>query len=203
MSIVPIILFDGPDNVGKGTQIELLRKWMLQSHFTITNLDRPVGDTLGDKERYGINAARGQLVTIQAGWSMGVPQIADRCHYTEYAYSILRKPHELETILELERSLEEAKSDVLGIIFVDEVEKIVERDDGKSNYQLEEGCEEHIVSTQSIEMAEAINQISNRFHQIASESNFECHIISIHQKTIEMVHDEVKNIITKKFPWAS
>ena len=100
--ITPIIIFDGPDNVGKGTQIALLRKRFSEIPFAITNLDKPVGTSLEEKVSYGVKAAQNQLITLFLGAQAGIPQIADRAHYTEYAYSSLRKQHNLDTILQLD-----------------------------------------------------------------------------------------------------
>ena len=91
MNNIPVIIFDGPDNVGKGTQIKLLRKHFKETAFAITNMDKPVGDDLDAKERYGLEAATSQLVTIHSGWHSKAPQIADRAYFSEYAYSVLRK----------------------------------------------------------------------------------------------------------------
>ncbi len=185
MNTRPIIFIDGPDNVGKGTQISLLRKWLTEIPFSILNLDPPVGSDLNKKESYGIQAAKNQLGSVLASWEKDIPCIVDRCHYTEYAYSILRNTHEIQTILELEKELSPACSDVLGIIFVDKVENIVARDDGNSIYSTED--------TQNIQ------NIINRFSEIADASSFDCKVISITGKTIEEVRAEVKKNVSDKF----
>ncbi len=185
MTTRPIIFIDGPDNVGKGTQISLLRKWLSEIPFSILNLDRPVGSDLEEKEIYGIQAVKNQLGSVYASWEKGIPCIVDRCHYTEYAYSILRNTHEIQKILELEKELLPAHPDILGIIFVDDVKNIVARDDGNSIYSTED--------------TENIQNIINRFSDIADASSFDCKVISITGKSIEEVQVEVKKILGEKY----
>ena len=98
----PIIILDGPDNVGKGTQLALLRKYFTNIPFVITNLDKPVGEGTEEKKNYGLISIDNQLKTMVLGAQQGIPYIADRGHYTEYAYSIFREAHELQTILDIE-----------------------------------------------------------------------------------------------------
>lgn len=185
MTTRPIIFIDGPDNVGKGTQISLLRKWLINIPFTILNIDPPSGQNLDEKETYGILATKNMLGSVFASWERGIPCIVDRCHYTEYAYSILRNTHKIETILKLEKELSPAHSDVLGIIFVDKVENIVARDDGNSIYSTED--------------THNIQNIINRFSEIADASSFDCKVVSITGKSIEEVQAEVKKIVSDKF----
>ena len=186
MNTTPIIIFDGPDNVGKGTQLSLLRKHYKDIPFAITNLDKPIGANSEEKREYGLAAAYGQLTTLFAGYQAGIPQIADRAHYSEYAYSILRGQHQLTDIMEMESEFKEYKDDVLSIIFIDEVENICERDDGNSNY--------------GEEVVENIKNIITNFKEHAAASLFETHIIDINGKDIEIVQQEVNTLIAKKFP---
>lgn len=186
MNKTPVIIFDGPDNVGKGTQISLLRKHFKETPFAITNLDKPVGSDLDEKRDYGLAAAYGQLTTLFAGYEKDVAQIADRAHYSEYAYSILRTQHPLTDIMEMESEFKNFKDNVLSIIFIDEVENISERDDGESHYDADD--------------IENIKNIINNFKEHAKTSLFETHIINIDGKDIEAVQREVNALVTKKFP---
>ncbi len=181
-----IIAFDGPDNVGKGTQIGLLRKWLKHIPFVLTNLDRPHGETHSEKINYGFNASKNHLVAKKAIWKQGIPQIVDRMHYTEYAYSILRGGHEIKKIIELEKEFKDLKQDLFIIIFIDNAENISIRDDGKSVYKGND--------------YESITKITHRFIEIAEKSLFDNVIINIHNKDISTVEKEVQSVLLNKFP---
>lgn len=181
-----IIAFDGPDNVGKGTQIGLLRKWLKHIPFVLTNLDRPHGSTDDEKINYGLQASKNHLVAKMAIWEKGIPQIVDRMHYTEYAYSVLRGGHTIKTILELENEFKDLKDDLFTIIFIDKVENISARDDGKSVYKAND--------------YQNITKITNRFIEIAEKSLFNNKVINIHNKNILTVENEVQSILLEKFP---
>lgn len=186
MKNTPVIIFDGPDNVGKGTQIALLRKFFTKTPFAISNLDKPVGETLEEKREYGINAVTSQLSTLLLGASNGIPQIADRAHYSEYAYSMLRIPHAKQDLIAREEQHKALIPHTLGIIFIDEVEAISERDDGKSNYQADDLV--------------MITSIIKRFVDYADSSLFNTHVININGKDITTVHQEVVSLVLKTFP---
>ena len=182
----PIIAFDGPDNVGKGTQISLLRKWLSHIPFVLTNLDRPHGENHEEKLNYGYQASKNHLKAKELLWREEIPHLVDRMHYTEYAYSILRKGHSLDTILELEKSFLDMRDDFLTIIFLDTPENILKRDDGLSVYQRDD--------------YKAVEDIIERFQEIAELSHFHNHIISITGKSIPQVHEEVKEVMRNFFP---
>jgi thymidylate kinase len=181
-----IIAFDGPDNVGKGTQIQLLRKWLKHIPFVLTNLDRPHGENNNEKIHYGLNASKNHLEAKKIMLKHGLPQIVDRMHYTEYAYSILRGGHDIKTIINLEKEYIDLKENLFTIIFIDNVENISKRDDGKSVYKRDD--------------YENIQKISDRFKEISKYSILDNVIIDIQGKDIQTVQKEVQIEILKKFP---
>ncbi|MGB0925167.1 MAG: hypothetical protein ACPGTS_00485 [Minisyncoccia bacterium] len=181
-----IIAFDGPDNVGKGTQIGLLRKWLSHIPFVLTNLDRPHGATDDQKLAYGLAASRNHLQATQAIHNSNIPQIVDRMHYTEYAYSVLRGGHSIDTITALEQEYIDLKDNFFTLVFIDNVENIQARDDGLSVYDAENYSE--------------VSEITNRFSDIAAHSLFDNAVINIHGKDIPSVQAEVENILLEKFP---
>ncbi len=181
-----IIAFDGPDNVGKGTQISLLRKWLKHIPFVLTDLNTPIGASDLEKIDYGLAASKNHLIAKSSIWKERVPQIVDRMHYTEYAYSILRGGHSIETIIELEKEHLDMKNDFFTIIFIDEVKNISDREDGKSIFNANNHSE--------------IAEINNRFLEIAEYSLFDNVVINIHNKSIAIVQDEVKSVLLEKFP---
>ncbi len=181
-----IIAFDGPDNVGKGTQIALLRKAYPEIPFALINLDRPVGSTPEEKISYGTKTMLSQLEAMSAIHQRNVPQIIDRMHYTEYAYSILRGGHDIETILDIEKKYADLQNSFLTIIFIDTVENIAARDDGLSVYDKDDH--------------ENIKTITDRFLEISQKSMFKNEVINIHGKDIPTVQQEVMRIIEQHFP---
>lgn len=182
-----IIAFDGPDNVGKGTQMARLRKWLSHIPFVITNLDRPHGETHEEKIHYGLCASKNHIHAQHLLWKQEIPQLVDRMHYTEYAYSVLRGGHDIETILNMEQDFIDMKDDFLTIIFIDDVHQIQNRDDGLSYYNAEN--QDHI------------RLIIERFKEIAQKSLFNNIIINIQGKDIDTVEKEVQSKIREQFPY--
>ncbi len=179
-----VIAFDGPDNVGKSTQIKLLRKKYKNIPFLIIDVDAPVGEDFTEKLHYGKEHSKITLDTIK---KIPYSQIHDRIHYTEYAYSFFRGGHTLDDIIEIEKKYEEIHKDLLIITFIDRVENISARDDGLSQFNKED--HENIV------------KLVHRFKEISNMSIFDNHIIDIHGKDIDTVHNEVIHHVEQKFPF--
>jgi len=177
-----VIAFDGPDNVGKSTQIKLLRKYFKEIPFLILDVDAPVGDNSQEKLKYGKEHTKRTLQTIR---DLPFSQIHDRIHFTEYAYSFFREGHPIDEIVDLEKGYEEIKDNLLIITFIDEVKNISDRDDGLSLFDKEDH--------------DNITTLINRFKEISEKSIFENYIINIHEKDIETVHSEVITLIENKF----
>ena len=185
-SSTPIIIIDGPDNVGKGTQIKRLRSWLNHIPFCIFNLDSPVGSSLDAKEMYGIKAVHNQCKILQLSWEQHIPCIVDRAWPSEYAYSILRKKHGIETILDIEERYRAIQQDTHIIIFIDEIENIQERDDGMSNYNAED--------------LQEIQLVVERFKTFSEHSTFPTTVININGKDADIVEQEVQTVIRTHFP---
>lgn len=185
-SPTPIIIIDGPYNVGKGTQIKRLRSWLNHVPFCMFNLDSPVGSSLDAKETYGIKAVHNQCKSLQLSWEQRIPCIVDRGWPSEYAYSILRKKHDIETILDIEKRYCAIQQDTHIIIFIDEVENIQERDDGMSNYNAED--------------LQEIQLVVERFKTFSEHSTFPTTVININGNNADMVEQEVQTVIRKFFP---
>jgi thymidylate kinase len=185
-SHTPIIIIDGPDNVGKGTQIKRLRSWLDHIPFCIFNLDSPVGNSLDAKEAYGIKAVHNQCKSLQLAWKEQIPCIVDRAWPSEYAYSILRKKHGIETIRNIEERYCDIRQDTHIIIFIDEVENIQERDDGMSNYNAED--------------LQEIQLVVERFKSFSEHSTFPTTVININGKDPDAVEQDVQTVIRTHFP---
>lgn len=182
----PIIIIDGPDNVGKGTQIKRLRRWLSHIPFCIFNLDSPVGSNLDVKETYGIKAVHNQCKSLQLSWEHNIPCIVDRAWPSEYAYSILRKKHGIKTMLDIEEHYRAIQQNTHIIIFIDEVRNIQERDDGMSNYNAEDLKE--------------IQLVVDRFTTFSEHSTFSTTLININGNNADTVEQEVQTVIRTFFP---
>lgn len=178
-----VIAFDGPDNVGKGTQINLLRKRYQDIPFLLLNVDPPIGENHAEKISYGREHIKRTLDAVR---KLPHPQIHDRFHFTEYAYSMFRGGHDLNDVISIEKEYDDVHSNLLVITFVDEPEKIHERDDGNSAYDAEK--------------LDTVAELIQRFHEMSHHSHFDNHIIHIGGKDIPTVHEEVINHIESKFP---
>lgn len=176
-----MIIFDGPDNVGKGTQIEKLRRQHPHKNFVLLNLERPFGKNDAELLKNGFNSLKKMMCLAKAGLNQGANIIIDRAHYTEYAYSIFRDGHAIEKILELENFFEEEKRNILSIIFVDKAKNIASREDGLSNFD-----------TSKIENFE---MLCARFTDIAHQSHFNTKLINIDSKN----EDKVFEILNKEY----
>lgn len=143
-----VIGFDGPDNVGKDTQIELLRKAFPDRVFSILDQNAPVGNTIEEKQKYGMKMLKEFEDNVKLLSENGKNLILNRTHYSEYSYGMTFRDmynnteymkEVLKTDMNLFNFLKE-KEDIILIIFVfsDKPTNIAERDDGKSLYTPEQ-----------------------------------------------------------------
>jgi thymidylate kinase len=172
-----ILGFDGPDNVGKSTQIKKIRNYFVKTPFVVLNIESPVGENDLEKINYGVENTTNNLQATGAIFKKGIPQILDRTHFSEYAYSFFRGGHELEEFLKIEKDFEYLKESLFIIVFTDCIEKIQERDDGLSAFDPKK--------------KEDIKKVIKNFEDISSKSVFKSVIININQKTEDQVFTEI------------
>jgi thymidylate kinase len=180
-----ILGFDGPDNVGKGTQIEKIRKYFSKIPFIVLNIEAPVGNSSIDKIKYGIKNTKNNLQGILILAENNLPQILDRTHFSEYAYSFLRGGHDLKTFLKLEKKCEKIKNIFCIITFIDKPKRIFERDDGQSAFDPSK--------------TEDIEKIIENFKKISKQTIFKSIIINIYNKTEDEVFEEIIEKLEKEF----
>lgn len=180
-----IIGFDGPDNVGKGTQIKLLRKYLKDVPFVILDGINPMGDTQEDKVKFGEKSERQYFKARKSMWNNSIPQISDRTHYSEYAYRIFRDSDKIDDILEMEKEFKELIDDIVIFTFIDKVENIMDRDDGDSAYGKDD--------------LEGIKKLIDRFKYISEKSIFENYIVDIDGKNEDEVFEIILEKIKNKF----
>lgn len=172
-----ILGFDGPDNVGKSTQIKKVRKYFSELSFVVLNIESPIGASDCEKIKYGKENSLKNMEAVESIFQKGIPQILDRTHFSEYAYSFLRGGHDLEDFMKMEKDFESLKKRFFVIVFVDEVENIQTRDDGLSAFDPEK--------------VEDIKKILKNFKDVSKKSIFKNVTININQKTEAEVFEEV------------
>ncbi len=180
-----ILAFDGPDNVGKSTQIKKVRKYFKNLPFVVLNLEAPVGENNEERLNYGLENMEKYFELILSAREKNIPVILDRCHFSEYAYSFLRGGHKIEKILKLEKKFEELKENLIIFTFIDEAENIIKRDDGLSAFDPEK--------------KEEVEKIINNFKEISRKSLFQNFLMNIRgedeEKVFKEIIDRLENMI--------
>ena len=180
-----ILSLEGPDNVGKGTQMKKIVSYFKDINFVALYDSLKAGDTDGEKVEYGRKREERYFKVRNYLWEEDIPQINDRSHYSEYAYRMFRNSDKIDDLLEMEKKYEHLKNDFLTLIFIDEVENISERDDGVSAYKGDD--------------LESIKKLIDRFKEISEKSIFENYIININGKDEDEVFEIVLEKIFQKF----
>jgi len=111
---VPLIVFEGPEGVGKTTQLRMLSEWLSANGQTVVAVREPGGTPLGDEIRRVLldprsdivpraesllfMASRAQLVEqeIAPALATGATVLLDRYFLSTYAYQVAGRglPHE-------------------------------------------------------------------------------------------------------------
>ena len=180
-----ILALEGPDNVGKGTQMKKIVSYFKDINFVALYDSLKAGETDSEKVEYGHKREKEYFKVRKYLWDNGIPQINDRSHYSEYAYRMFRNSDKIEDLLAMEKEYSELKDDYLTIIFIDEIENISSRDDGYSAYKKED--------------LGSIKKLIERFKYIAEKSIYKNYIININGKDENEVFDIIKNLIQEKF----
>ena len=175
------VLFEGPDNCGKGTQIELLRN-------RLAKLDQPVhiihysGFKLPKEECIAYSKKLyAEMFRLMAVNSSSDPKVVsnlifDRAHLGEYVYGKIYRDYDADWIFNLEQTyLKFIFPEPRLIVFVDSPEKLIARDDGLSF---------------STEMDKKTYEVQ-RFIEAYEKSNLKKCLINIGNKDIATVEKEV------------
>ncbi len=180
-----ILALEGPDNVGKGTQLKKIVEYFKDVNFVCLYDSLKAGETDEEKVKYGKKREEKYFETRKFLWENNIAQINDRSHYSEYAYRMFRNSNIIDDLLNLENKYKDIKDDYLTFIFIDKVKNISERDDGQSAYKKEE--------------VEKIGELIKRFKYISKKSIFENYIININGKNEDEVFEIVREKIKEKF----
>ena len=180
-----ILSFEGPDNVGKGTQVKKVVEHFKTINFVCLYDSLKAGESDEEKVDYGKKREEVYFNVRNYLWEQNLPQINDRSHYSEYAYRMFRNSDKIDDLLELEKKYINLSDDYLTLIFVDNPENISKRDDGESAYKAED--------------LKSISELIDRFRFISEKSIFENYIIDINGKDEDEVFEMVLKKIKNKF----
>lgn len=127
------IIFEGPDNVGKDTQIKLILKSLINFPTHIIHYTN-IKD-LTNKEIYDYNHKLYNDMFSICEKSNNRNLIFNRSHLGEYVYGYLYRKYDTEYIFEIEKSF--SKKDfwkkLYLIVLIDTEENLIKRDDGLSH----------------------------------------------------------------------
>lgn len=189
-----IIGFDGPDNVGKDTQIERIRKHFDDVVFSIIDQNAPVGKTIEDKQDYAIEMLNQYALNIEHFLKSGRNLILNRTHLSEYAYGkvfrgMMPGSKYEEAVIECDKRLAESINNHKTVnctifVFIDEVENIMKRDDGKSLY--------------TTKQTDYVKNLIDRFNIMSFNSKLDVYVINILGKSPDVVTNEILNVISNK-----
>jgi len=165
-----LIIFEGLDNTGKSTQIELLRNYFAQKGkpFIITKSSNYKNVSSEEHKQLCIKEYK---TIFNLGKTVDI--IADRLHGGEYVYGPIYRGYSGDYIFEIEKNNLES----VLIVLIDEPENLIKRDDGLS------------FSTNIEKKKEEIKKFTDFYEK--SNINYKL-LLNIKKLTINEVH---KNII--------
>lgn len=123
-----IIIFEGLDRVGKTTQINKVREFLnpiIFINFHLSNLKINVNIEEYSKKYYK------EFFELLKETSSKYNFLFDRFHLGEYVYSPIYRNYSGEYVFELEKLISNSK-DVFLFLFIDNIDNLEKREDGKS-----------------------------------------------------------------------
>jgi len=163
-----LIIFEGPDNVGKTTQINLLRNYFANKNKTFILHHSSNYKVPPEKHK---ELAKKEYLTI---FNLNEDIICDRLHGGEYVYGPIYRNYNGDFVFDLE-------SEGYLIVLIDEPKNLIKRDDGKSF---------------SIDLEKKRLEIQ-RFKEFYEKSNLKKILININGKSIEEVHQIIIDFLDK------
>lgn len=173
------VIIEGPDRVGKNTQIEAIRNHFEGDLWQVLHYSKP--PKLGSSEDYV--SYQSSLFSQMFGLSCVVPKlILNRSHLGEAVYAQYRG-YDGSYVFDIEKTWydDETNELLVIIVLIARGDQLVGRDDGNSFYKNVDDAEEEV----------------GRFIAAHNATVFtNKHIIDISGKTIEEVTLEIINILT-------
>ena len=173
------ILIEGPDRVGKNTQIEAIRNYFSSDLWQVLHYSKPPKlDSVDEYISY-----QSSLFSQMFGLSFVVPKlILNRSHIGEAVYANYRG-YDGSYVFDIEQQWRDNDTDAITavIILVTEAEQLIKRDDGDSFYKNVEDAESEV------------GRFIAAYHATSFTNK---HLINVSGKTIEEVTKEIIDILT-------
>jgi len=176
-----IYIFEGPDNVGKTTQINKLKKYLEIEKSQLVHIlhySNIKGNDIFERSNHYYNQMFG-LMKFAANNNINL--IFDRAHGGETVYSPIYRNYSGDYVYEIEQNYNsKITANAKLFVFIDEPENLINREDGKS------------FSTEYEKKADEIN----RFGEFYNKSNIKNkYLININGLDIDQVWEKIKNEI--------
>lgn len=183
-----IICLEGPDRVGKSTQLKLLLKYLLDEPTYVIHFSGISGITSEQSRQYSYKMYIDtfNMLNILNEDSLYRNIIFDRCWIGEYVYSPLYRNYSGEYIFDIEKKFEHTGilEKITLFTLVDEPESLIKREDGHSfSIELENKKRE----IELFKEAHKKSIIKRKF------------FMNIHDLRIEDVHRLIKEILFPKW----
>jgi len=174
-----IIIFEGPDNCGKSTQIKRLLKHLIDRPTYVIHYSGIPGITPEEALKANHILYNDMFYLISEAYLQNRNLIFDRSHIGEYVYGPMYRHYNADYIFDIEEmySHTEYFSKIKLFVFVDEPENLIKREDGQSF---------------SIELENKQKEISLFKEAFAKSFISDKWLININNKSI----DEISNAIT-------
>ncbi len=129
-----IIMFDGPDNVGKSTQSKLLLRYMINKPTYIIHFSNIPSITPKQSRQYSELMYHDMFMLMLESDRQDRNLMFDRTHLGEFVYSPIYRNYSGEYVFRIERQFEKTGifNKIILFTFIDEPENLIRRDDGKS-----------------------------------------------------------------------
>ena len=179
------IIIEGPDNVGKGTQIQIIREYIAKKNIASHYLH--YSNIKGISNKHQIERISKCLYTemfqlIDLSSQPRIVMILDRAHLGEFVYSPMYRHYSGDYVWDLEKDFKNRNIGYMNtklIVFIDNPENLVKRDDGLSF---------------SIELDKKKEEVE-RFVKAYETSVLQKKLINIKNKSIDDVWFEVKEFL--------
>jgi thymidylate kinase len=170
-------IFCGPDNVGKGTQISNLKRYLEENNRLVHVLH--YSNIKGDNVRIRSEAYYNQMFEFcKKANELNTDLILDRAHLGESVYSPLYRNYSGDYVFDLEQKYD--LEQITLFVFYADPETLIKRDDGLS---FSTDLEKKKTEIDAFKRAFEMTHISKKF------------LINITDKSIEEVWDKLKIFI--------
>lgn len=175
-----IIMMEGPDNVGKSTQIKMLLKYLIDKPTYVIHFSGISGITSNESRKYSELMYDDMFNIIKEANNNDRNLIFDRSHIGEFVYSPLYRNYSGEYIFDIEKKYLDIIKNVYLFTFIDNPVNLLKREDGNS-FTIDVHKKE-----QEIDLFKEAYRKTNIKHK---------YIVDVSEQSIDSVHMFVRGII--------